>query len=442
LRHARGLTQQQIDRAFGGERTLLPGDLEIPSTWLAEDERARQRPGNQDADALTKAYDLLGVKPKASMQEIRVAWLRLVKELHPDIAADDPASCERLKVINRAYQGLKSLEQREMAWRAQRRANSMARATFVVFLLLPVAAALAVGAWTYGVKGPIHQSVAALLELAGPGRPGIEGTSGQVQDAEEKPTVVARADLEGLPARQGEVGSLPDAASDDDAAWARAAAEATSVSLHRYLGRFPHGRYAQKAMDELTQVASVEVALAKDFRSRDAAAIQQAAPMLRRYLADYPTGQLANEARGKLAAIEAGGGADVAWSDAEQRDGKRALAENVNAHAVEMTGASGHRVLALAEPAGRDRIASSDTQRGNGQASLGTYLELRSDGRHVDTEAAGVAELDGIPEARSATAAGIKTPKQALRTARPVAHATQQWRSASEPFVAADGRIR
>src|SRR6187200_409639 len=120
LRHARGLTQQQIERALGGDRTLLPAGLEVPTTWLVEEERERQRPDGQGIDSQISEYDLLGVKPKASMLEIRTAWLRLVKELHPDIAADDPSANERLKAINRAYQGLKSTEQREMARRAQR----------------------------------------------------------------------------------------------------------------------------------------------------------------------------------------------------------------------------------------------------------------------------------------------------------------------------------
>src|SRR5262245_8180270 len=77
LRHARGLTQLQIERALGGEHTLLPAGLQSPATWLAEEERERQRGHAQDIDSPIKAYDLLGVKPKASMQEIRTAWLRL-----------------------------------------------------------------------------------------------------------------------------------------------------------------------------------------------------------------------------------------------------------------------------------------------------------------------------------------------------------------------------
>ena len=139
------------------------------------------------------------------------------------------------------------------------------------------------------------------------------------RDAGEKPAIVAQEHLESLPVRSGEVASLPDQTADDDAAWARAAAEATSASLHRYLGRYPQGRHAQKAMDDLNQVAGVEVAIAKDYGSQDAAALQQA--LLRRYLAEYPTGQLADEARGKLAMLETASRRDVAWS--EQKAGKQ-----------------------------------------------------------------------------------------------------------------------
>ena len=312
LRHARGLTQQQIDRALGGERTLLPADLEVPATWLAEDERERQRGDKQGIDSLIKAYDLLGVKPKASMQQIRTAWLRLVKELHPDIAADDPSATERLKAINRAYQGLKSLEQREIARRAQRRASSGAT-TFVAFLLLPIATTLAIALWTRGMPEALQGGpVAAVSEQqGGAGEPARAVALAPKQAADEPEITVALRYPPNQPTWSGEAGALassgpehPDHASDDDAAWTRAAAEGTTASLHGYLGRFPQGRHAQKARDDLTEISVVEVALG-DSAVRDSVAMQRALPILRRYLVEYPTGQLADEARGKLAALEA-----------------------------------------------------------------------------------------------------------------------------------------
>jgi curved DNA-binding protein CbpA len=432
LRLARGLTQQQIDRALGNQNTTLPPELQMPGTWLAnngtENRKARKRNSAQDPDALANAYAVLGVKPTASAQQIRVAWLRLVKELHPDIGFDDPSASEQLKAINRAYQNLKSIEHREMMLRAECSAAA-ARATFVVFLLLPVVAALGMGAWTYGVKEPIRESVAAIQELVRPGDPAVQVGSSQVSDAGEKPAIVAEGQLESLPERPAEVAARPDQAAEDDAAWARAAAEATSASLHRYLGRYPQGRHAQKAMDDLTQVAGVELAIVKDYGSQSAAALQLAVPVLRRYLAEYPTGQLADEARSKLALLEAGNRADLAWS--EHKAGKQAAVEDLDAPRSDVTEVKDHRVVALVETSGRERATSSEAQQDDALASLRTYLDARPNGRRADTERARVAELE---------AADIKTAKPALRAVRPVAHPVQ--RSASEPFVGADGRIR
>jgi DnaJ-domain-containing protein 1 len=39
--------------------------------------------------ALANAYSVLGVRPSAPIQEARAAWLRLVKELHPDAGFDE-----------------------------------------------------------------------------------------------------------------------------------------------------------------------------------------------------------------------------------------------------------------------------------------------------------------------------------------------------------------
>ena len=180
-------------------------------------------------------------------------------------------------------------------------------------------------------------------------------------------------------------------------------------------------------MDDLTQVAGAELAIAKDYTPQDAAALQQALPVLRRYLAEYPTGQLADEARGKLALLETASRPDVAWS--EQKTGKQAPAEDLDAARKVVTEAKDQRVVALVETSGRERTMSSEAQPDEALASFRPYLDARPNGRRADT--ARVAELE---------AADIKTAKPALRAVRPVAHPVQ--RSASEPFVGADGRIR
>lgn len=468
LRHARGLTQQQIDRAFGGESTLLPAGLHVPATWLAEEERERQRGDGQGIDSPISEYDLLGVKPKASMQEIRTAWLRLVKELHPDIAADDPSANERLKAINRAYQGLKA-DQRDMARMAERRPSSGA-ATFAVFLFLPIAATIAMALWTHGlplallsdapVAAVTEQQITELrTERTGADDAALAEGMGQTREAQpdQARASVALRYPPNEPAFTVEIGVLPtstpehaDTAAADDAAWAQAAAEATTVSLHRYLARFPQGRHAQKATSELTQLAAVEIALGQAGAAR--AATQRTEPTLRRYLVEHPTGQLSDEARRKLSALEAEARADVAWSGAERKDAgaaqaKDVAAKDVAAHVSADTSAQSTRQeVALADTAEqtatRDPVAGADVPRINAehaeQADFYSHLEPRLNGRHAEPNLTG---LESILEAKpAAAAANTRHTKQVFRTGRPGASSTA--RSTSEPFVGADGRIR
>jgi hypothetical protein len=63
-----------------------------------------------------------------------------VKELHPDAGFDDPAASDQLKAVNLAYQTVKALVQGETGRRPQRGTFGCVRATFVIFLFLPVVA--------------------------------------------------------------------------------------------------------------------------------------------------------------------------------------------------------------------------------------------------------------------------------------------------------------
>jgi hypothetical protein len=434
LRHVRGLTQQQIDRTFGDQRTSLAAHLARPAMWLAEHGRDRAHTSEREANALVNPYTVLGVKPGASMREVRLAWRRLVKQLHPDTGLDDPSAGERLKAINRAYQRLKRLEQREMASRAQRTGSGGVRATFAFFLVLPIAATLAVGIWARGYPRVDTHEAAVEKQRAGPEDPAVA-------DADEtRPTLAAR------PARSVEVGALlssperSDNTSDDDAAWAQAAAEATSVSLHRYLGRHPQGRHAQKAMDDLTQVASVEVALGKDFQTQDTAAVQLVVPILRRYLEEHPTGHLAEEVRGKLAVLEPGTPTDVAWSGAEYRGANNIPTEQLDTHAGGLAEADAHQALGSGEVAReRDRSTRLDAERGKNELAA-AFQETESEARQPDKARAAIAEEP--VQYKPLTAAVRQGGREAVRPSSSVAHSVTRWPVADEPFVGADGRIR
>ena len=57
-------------------------------------------------------YKVLGVAKGARDDEIRRAYRRLAKELHPDVRPDDPVSSERFKLITAAYDILGDATQR------------------------------------------------------------------------------------------------------------------------------------------------------------------------------------------------------------------------------------------------------------------------------------------------------------------------------------------
>jgi len=57
-------------------------------------------------------YEVLGVAPTASADEIKKAYRRLARKLHPDLNPGDKAGEERFKEVNTAYQLLGDAEQR------------------------------------------------------------------------------------------------------------------------------------------------------------------------------------------------------------------------------------------------------------------------------------------------------------------------------------------
>src|SRR5262249_35049621 len=57
-------------------------------------------------------YEVLGVKPTATVEEIRKAYRKLAKEFHPDLNPGKPAAEARFKAISAAYNILSDPETR------------------------------------------------------------------------------------------------------------------------------------------------------------------------------------------------------------------------------------------------------------------------------------------------------------------------------------------
>jgi molecular chaperone DnaJ len=58
------------------------------------------------------SYEVLGVSPQATDDEIKKAYRRLARECHPDANPDDPSAAERFKEISAAYDTVRDPERR------------------------------------------------------------------------------------------------------------------------------------------------------------------------------------------------------------------------------------------------------------------------------------------------------------------------------------------
>ena len=58
-------------------------------------------------------YDVLVVSPNASDEEVTRAYKTLAKRFHPDLHPDDPSAADRMGEINRAYDDVKAMRQRD-----------------------------------------------------------------------------------------------------------------------------------------------------------------------------------------------------------------------------------------------------------------------------------------------------------------------------------------
>jgi len=82
-------------------------------------------------------YQVLGVRSDGSDEEIRAAFRRLAKELHPDLHPEDQATERRFRTVLTAYESLKDARrayETSVALR-RRRFRTQATTALVVFTL-------------------------------------------------------------------------------------------------------------------------------------------------------------------------------------------------------------------------------------------------------------------------------------------------------------------
>jgi uncharacterized protein YjbI with pentapeptide repeats/outer membrane protein assembly factor BamD (BamD/ComL family) len=327
LGDACGLTQAQVDRAYGHNTTVLPDHLAAPPAWLGEAPAApppgAAEPGTENADRSetdqaadkevgngagrdgkvpaaeaveSDPYSILGVGREASQSEIRAAYLRLAKELHPDGRApgaevDDDA--ERLKLINDAYQKLKEAGRQVILRKAERRQRAsaafMAGVMTAVVPLLVLAGLYAV--WWLEAQGPAK--TAAL-----PDRPGDTGVV----------TPDSARDKTGAAPVAGQTGATSVHAKkiDDGRSGALAAAreQGTREAWERFIGAFPDGDTATEAKAALASIERAEAQRRQE--ATDWAKVEKDGDKkaLRRFVRAYPDSAHVGRAREMIAAIE------------------------------------------------------------------------------------------------------------------------------------------
>ena len=177
----------------------------------------------------------------------------------------------------------------------------------------------------------------------------------------------------------------------DDAAWAEAAREGTSASLHRYLGRYPDGRHAQRAAADVTTVVASEIALDKIYDWRDASAAEAARQALRRHLEIYPDGRFAAEVRSKLKAIDAAEATlladNAAWAEADRAATAAALGAYLQTYPSGNNAAKAQAAIAMIEAAEArqraDRVAWVAAEQNGSKQALRAYLDAYPHGNHA-----------------------------------------------------------
>ena len=119
-------------------------------------------------------YDILGVAPDATDEEVAKAYKRLAKRYHPDLHPDDAAAAEQMGRVNRAYDEIKAMREQgdttggsygepfysySYTYTPRRRSPvAMVIAVMVVFFLIRLVLSLLFGGYTRSYTVPGYYS--------------------------------------------------------------------------------------------------------------------------------------------------------------------------------------------------------------------------------------------------------------------------------------------
>jgi hypothetical protein len=303
----------------------------------------RARDKTRSAPSSDDPCEILGVRRGATVREIRAAYLRLVKELHPDGRTPDPDADERLKAINAAYRKLKAGGAGRRGW-----ARGAVFTVGVLTSALPLLAIMGAyyGGWL-GSRAPTPGIVGAPEAKGGVGTTSVEKDSAvgrqiAFADAKKQATKSAWAKfIADYPGGQPEAFAHQAIADLERAevaearkaperlAWS-AAEKGTRADLQQFLARYADGEHAGKAREALAAIARTEQAA---WMAAERAGTKEA---LKRFLDEHPEADQVPRAIKALAAIvaaEAKAKTELAaWTAAERAGTKEALQRFLDAH--------------------------------------------------------------------------------------------------------------
>lgn len=104
--------KDDVDKKFGDweideEIAQMKAQMNSPGFKDSQNQKANTIKPETDKDKITRAYNILGLKPDASSEEIKQTYKKLVKKWHPDLFVNQPQELakakEKIRSINEAY---------------------------------------------------------------------------------------------------------------------------------------------------------------------------------------------------------------------------------------------------------------------------------------------------------------------------------------------------